>query len=114
MSSVLEVLGFISVILLCVGAVCFGVFVYLNTLEQFKWYRRWRGGRWECWYVALTITFPPFLLVSIPLPASVPNGSSVAAAVDTTSWNTISADCPLPAIDWCFCSFCISSGVCCF
>ena len=51
MSSVLEVLGFISVILLCVGAVCFGVFVYLNTLEQFKWYRRWRGGRWECWYV---------------------------------------------------------------
>lgn len=51
MNSILEFLGFISVILLCIGAVAFGVFVYLNTLEQFKWYRRWRGGRWECWYV---------------------------------------------------------------
>lgn len=22
-----------------------------DLLSRYRWYRRWRGGHWECWYI---------------------------------------------------------------
>ena len=47
----LEIMGFASLVILGVLIFCFLCLLVFSTLPNFKWYRRWRGGRWECWYV---------------------------------------------------------------